>query len=194
MDRLIGRDRTMRSEQHLGEIFGGHFQAVQNTSPLNRMLYVDAKVWLPDDLLLKADKMTMANSLELRVPFLDHKLVEFAATLPDESKLSGTSGKSLLRKLMQDVLPRPILERPKKGFSIPLASWLRGPLRQFTRDHLQGSSFACGTGMERAEITRIIREHEQGRIDRSQEIWSLLVFHFWHRKFIQNGSQRRQAA
>jgi asparagine synthase (glutamine-hydrolysing) len=194
MRRLIGQDRTKRSELQLREIFCAHLKAVQSASPLNQMLYADAKVWLPDDLLLKADKMTMANSLELRVPFLDHKLVEFAATLPDESKLSGTSGKSLLRKLMQDVLPRPILERPKKGFSIPLASWLRGPLRQFTRDHLQGSSFACGTGMERAEITRIIREHEQGRIDRSQEIWSLLVFHFWHRKFIQNGSQRRQAA
>jgi asparagine synthase (glutamine-hydrolysing) len=194
MDRLIGRDRTMRSEQHLGEIFGGHFQAVQNTSPLNRMLYVDAKVWLPDDLLLKADKMTMANSLELRVPFLDHKLVEFAATLPEDSKLDGTTGKSLLRKAMHNVLPRTILERPKKGFSIPLASWLRGPLRQFTRDHLLGSSQPGNSYMERAEVTRIVEDHEQGRFDRSQELWTLLVFHFWHSNFIGQSSERRRAA
>jgi asparagine synthase (glutamine-hydrolysing) len=192
--RLIGEDRAKRSEQQLSQIFRAHFQAVPTASPLNRMLYVDTKVWLPDDLLLKADKMTMANSIELRVPFLDHKLVEFAATLPEDTKLSGTSGKSLLRKVMQGVLPRPILDRPKKGFSIPLASWLSGPLRQFTRDHLQDSSFAAGTGMDRTEITRIIQEHEHGRIDRSQEIWTLLVFHFWHRTFIQNGAERRQAA
>jgi asparagine synthase (glutamine-hydrolysing) len=157
------------------------------------MLYVDAKIWLPDDLLLKADKMTMANGLELRVPFLDHKLVEFTAALPDDNKLNSDGGKSLLRKAMRDVLPKAILERPKKGFPVPIASWLRGPLRQFTRDHLLSRGSACNSYMDYAAITRIVEEHEEGRLDRSQEIWTLLVFQSWHQQFIQTTSQRSYA-
>jgi asparagine synthase (glutamine-hydrolysing) len=191
--RLIGEDRIRRSDRQVGEIFGGHFESVRRASPLNRMLYVDAKIWLPDDLLLKADKMTMANGLELRVPFLDHKLVEFTATLPDDTKLNADGGKSLLRKAMRDVLPQAILDRPKKGFPIPIASWLRGPLRQFTRDHLLSRGSACNSYMDYGAITRIVEEHEEGRSDRSQEIWTLLVFQFWHQQFIQTASQRSYA-
>ena len=192
--RLIGEDRVKRSDEQLSETFRGHFKAAGKASPLNRMLYVDTKVWLPDDLLLKADKMTMANGLELRVPFLDHKLVEFAAALPDSSKIGANGGKSLLRKAMRGVLPNEILKRPKNGFSVPIASWLRGPLRQFTRDHLLCSGSACNSWLDRAEVKRIVEEHEQGRIDRSQEIWTLLVFQFWHSRFIDNSVERRRAA
>jgi asparagine synthase (glutamine-hydrolysing) len=192
--RLIGDTRVKRSEQQLTEIFRGHFQAAGKASPLNRMLYVDTKVWLPDDLLLKADKMTMATGVELRVPFLDHKLVEFAASLPDSSKISRHGGKSLLRKAMRGVLPKTILERPKNGFGVPLASWLRGPLRQFTRDHLLSTDAACRSWVDAAEMKRIVEQHEQGRADRSQELWALLVFEFWHSHFINDSAQRRRAA
>ena len=97
--------------------FRSCFDAVPKKDVLNRMLYADAKIWLPDDLLLKADKMTMANSLELRVPFLDHKLVEFAAILPTELKLKGSTGKYLLREAMKNVLPKQIINRSqRKGF------------------------------------------------------------------------------
>jgi asparagine synthase (glutamine-hydrolysing) len=191
--QLIGEDRMHRSDRQVGEVFGGYFEAVRKASPLNRMLYVDAKIWLPDDLLLKADKMTMANGLELRVPFLDHKLVEFTAALPDDNKLNADGGKSLLRKAMRNVLPKAILERPKKGFPVPIASWLRGPLRQFTRDHLLSGGSACNSYMDYGAITRIVEEHETGRVDRSQEIWTLLVFQFWHQQFIQTTSQRSYA-
>ena len=191
--RLIGEDRMRRSEQQLQEIFGGYFSAVQQASPLNRMLYVDAKVWLPDDLLIKADKMTMANALELRVPFLDHKLVEFAATLPDDRKLNQT-GKAILRQAMRGILPDAIIDRPKKGFPIPISSWLRGPLRQFTRDHLLARDSACGAFLDRDAVARVVNEHCQGRADRSQEIWTLLVFELWHRQFIENCAQKRWAA
>jgi asparagine synthase (glutamine-hydrolysing) len=148
------------------------------------MLYVDAKVWLPDDLLIKADKMTMATGLELRVPFLDHRLVEFAGTLPNAAKLRAASGKAILRSAMRDVLPDSIIDRPKKGFPIPLASWLRSSLRQWTRDHLLAKDSACGQYVDRKETARLVREHETGHADRSQEIWTLLVFDFWHRQFI----------
>jgi asparagine synthase (glutamine-hydrolysing) len=191
--QLIGEHRMQQSEQQLGEVFGGYFESVKKTSPLNRMLYVDAKVWLPDDLLIKADKMTMANALELRVPFLDHKLVEFAATLPDSAKLNGT-GKSLLRKAMRGVLPDAIIDRPKKGFPIPISPWLRQPLRQFTRDNLLARDSACSSYLDRGTVDRIVGEHEQGRQDRSQELWTLLVFEFWHRQFIQNPVARSYAA
>jgi asparagine synthase (glutamine-hydrolysing) len=184
--RLVGRDRMERSEQRLQEIFGGYFQAVEKASPLDRMLYVDAKVWLPDDILLKADKMTMANGLELRVPFLDHKLVEFAATLPDAAKIQAKGGKALLRGAMRGVLPDAIIDRPKKGFPIPIASWLRASLREFTRDHLLADDSACSRYLDRAGISRVVQEHERGGADRSQEIWTLLVFEFWHRHFIED--------
>ena len=183
--RLVGENRTKRSEQQLGNVFGAYFKVAAKASPLDRMLYVDAKVWLPDDLLIKADKMTMANGLELRVPFLDHKMVEFAATLPNASKIQGKGGKTLLRSAMRRVLPDAIIDRPKKGFPIPIGSWLRTSLRQFTRDHLLSRDSACGRYVDRDETARLVAEHERGHTDRSQEIWTLLVFEFWHRHFIE---------
>jgi len=184
--RLVGADRMKQSERQLRDVFGGYFKAAEKASPLDRMLYVDAKVWLPDDLLIKADKMTMANGLELRVPFLDHKLVEFAAALPNASKIHGKGGKTLLRSAMRGVLPDAIIDRPKKGFPIPIGSWLRTSLRQFTRDHLLARDSASSRYVDRDETARLVEEHEQGRADRSQEIWTLLVFEFWHRHFIED--------
>ena len=177
--RLIGATRFAEAEFRQDEIFGSHFAAARRASPLNRMLYVDAKVWLPDDLLMKADRMSMANGLELRVPFLDHRLVEFAATLPETAK----RGKALLRDAVRGTVPDAIIDRPKKGFPVPIASWLRSPLREFTRDHLLGSGSACSFYVERGEALRLIQEHETGAADRSQEIWTLLVLEFWHRTF-----------
>ena len=184
--RLVGGNRVKQSDGRLREIFGGYFKTVEKASPLDRMLYVDAKVWLPDDLLIKADKMTMANGIELRVPFLDHKLVEFAATLPYASKVHGKGGKTLLRTAMRGVLPDAIIDRPKKGFPSPIGSWLRTSLRQFTRDYLLSRDSACSRYVDREETARLVREHEQRGADRSQEIWTLLVFEFWHRQFIEN--------
>jgi asparagine synthase (glutamine-hydrolysing) len=184
--QLIGEHRVKRSDERLREVFGGYFKTVAKASPLDQMLYVDAKVWLPDDLLLKADKMTMANGLELRVPFLDHKLVEFAAKLPDDWKLGGKGGKTLLRSSMRGLLPDAIIDRPKKGFPIPIASWLRGPLRQFTRQNLLSPHSACSRYLDHRAVARIVEQQEHGRADRSQEIWTLLVFEFWHRQFIES--------
>src|ERR1700690_3655302 len=164
--RLVGAERMKQSDERLRGIFGGYFQAVQKATPLDQMLYVDAKVWLPDDLLIKADKMTMANGLELRVPFLDYKMVEFAATLPNPSKIHGKGGKTLLRSAMRGVLPDAIIDRPKKGFPIPIGSWLRTSLRQFTRDHLLARDSACSRYVDRDETARLVQQHEQG-VDRS---------------------------
>ncbi len=157
------------------------------------MLYADAKVWLPDDLLNKADKMTMATGLELRVPFLDHKLIEFAAALPQSAKLGGKGGKTILRNAMRGALPDDIIDRPKKGFPVPIKSWLAGPLREFARDNLLPADSACNRFMDRAAVAKILNDHGRG-LDRAQEVWTLLVFEFWHRQFVDNRAVRRRAA
>ena len=168
----------------LDEVYDPYFQAVAQASPLNRMLYADAKIWLPDDLLLKADKMTMANALELRVPFLDHKLVEFAAQLPDSMKLEGGIGKRILRRSMERILPDSILHRPKKGFPVPTDTWLRGQLKQFTREALLASDSACRQYFDARVLEEIVAGQEAGA-DRHQELWTLVIFEFWHRIFIE---------
>src|SRR5258708_9664613 len=117
--QLLPNYSAQESDARLEELFRPYFQTTRACAPLDRMMYLDTKVWLPDDILLKADKMTMANALELRVPFLDHKLVEFAAALPGKLKLNGSEGKHLLRQAMKQVLPQPILQRPKRGFPTP---------------------------------------------------------------------------
>jgi len=178
----------------LDGIFAAHFGAVSHASPLDRMLYVDAKVWLPDDLLLKADKMTMANALELRVPFLDHKLVGFAAQLAQDRKLRGGTGKYLLRRLMEPILPPSIIRRPKKGFPVPTQKWLRGQLKDFARQALLDSASACRLYLNPQVIEQMIGEHEQGRANRQEEIWSLLVFEFWHKLFLEKKVARPAAS
>jgi asparagine synthase (glutamine-hydrolysing) len=167
----------------LNTIYDALFDAVSDSSALDQMLYVDSKVWLPDDLLLKADKMTMANALELRVPFLDHKLVEYAAQLPESAKLAGGIGKALLRQTMKGILPESILRRSKKGFPVPTTQWLRGPLREFTRDTLLASDSACLHFFDPTALREIVKQHSTGA-DLQQELWTLLVFEHWHRAFV----------
>jgi asparagine synthase (glutamine-hydrolysing) len=181
-----------RLTQHAGRnaldnLYAPLFDRVSHASSLDQMLYADSKVWLPDDLLLKADKITMANALELRVPFLDHKLVEFAAQLPASAKLAGGVGKALLRSTMTGVLPDSILHRTKKGFPVPTKGWLRGPLKDFTRDTLLASDSACRRFFDSAVLREIVDQHESGA-ERQQELWTLLIFEHWHRAFISSES------
>src|SRR5205814_1961259 len=135
-------------------------------SPLDRMLYVDTRIWLPDDLLLKADKITMANQLELRVPFLDHRMVEFASRLPQTAKQRRGVGKALLRRLMTGKLPAPILNREKKGFPVPTQHWLRSELRDWVNDALLSSSSAIRDYMEPDVVKDVVRQHQLGRTNR----------------------------
>jgi asparagine synthase (glutamine-hydrolysing) len=182
---LTGEDRVQKCDRRLAEIFDGYFKHVRNASPLNRMLYVDAKVWLPEDLLLKADKMTMATAVELRVPFLDHKLIEHIAALPDDAKLRGHQGKWILRQTIGTEIPPSILHRTKKGFPMPAGAWFRTHLREFIRDTLLGHDSACSRYFDRQAIEGIIALHEKGKYSGYQEVWSLVVFEQWHKQFIE---------
>jgi asparagine synthase (glutamine-hydrolysing) len=186
------RPGTDAATPTLDALFEGYYETARAAAPLNRMLYVDTKVWLPDDLLLKADKITMANALELRVPFLDHKLVEFAAALPTHLKIQGGKGKVLLRRAMRGVLPDAILDRPKKGFPTPTREWFRGPLYDFARDVLLDPRAACRTYFDGPAIATLLEEHRRGAGHWEQEIWTLLVFEHWSRAFLGTpGAARR---
>jgi asparagine synthase (glutamine-hydrolysing) len=181
---LTGGDRVQDTASQLDTLFGEYFKEAAGTSSLNRMLYADTKVWLPEDLLLKADKMTMATAVELRVPFLDHKLVEFLAGVPDDLKVRGNQGKWILRQAMGSVLPPSILYRTKKGFPIPADSWFRFELRDFVRDTLLARNSSCRQFFDAQAIDEIVSMQERGSLSGFQEVWSLLVFESWHKQFV----------
>jgi asparagine synthase (glutamine-hydrolysing) len=151
---------------------------------LERMLYADLHTWLVDDLLIKGDRMSMASGVEARVPFLDHPLVEYAATLPPAFKAKGTRTKILLKKLAERYIPRETIYRKKVGFTVPLTPWFRGPLNKFVRDVVLGER-ALARGYFRPEIVhRIVNDHLEGRVDRGRALWTLLSLEVWHRLFV----------
>ncbi len=155
------------------------FERTESADVLSRMLYFDTKTWLVDDLLIKADRMSMASSLELRVPFLDYRMVEFAASMPSHYKVQGGQGKFLLKKMMEGILPEGIIYRKKMGFPTPLKIMFQGELGDFARAALLDSSAALVDYFERDEITRLLDEHQSGRADYHRELWQLLVLEQW---------------
>ena len=152
--------------------------------PLDRMLYSDTHTWLVDDLLIKGDRMSMASGIEARVPFLDHKFVEYAAGLPPQYKAQGTRTKIILKKLAERYIPHETIYRRKVGFSVPLAPWFLGPLRPFVRETLL-SDRSLSRGYYRPEVLRrVVEDHFNGKVDRGRSIWSLLAIELWHRMFV----------
>jgi asparagine synthase (glutamine-hydrolysing) len=147
---------------------------------LDRLIYQDLRLRLPELLLMRVDKLTMASSVEARVPFLDHELVEFAMTLPRDEKISrdGT-GKAILKRVMADLLPQELLHRPKQGFGAPVASWFRGELSGRVRDALRNSELAGLGVLEPSRVDEIVDLHASGRADRSFQLWNLLNLSVW---------------
>ncbi len=136
------------------------------------------------ELLMKQDQMSMAASIESRVPFLDHKLVEFSASLPDTWKLSGLTTKRVLREAMKSVLPASILNRPKMGFPVPLGAWLRGSWNSVASDVLLDRQSRQRGVIDPAAVEQLLRDHAAGRVDGTDRIWSLLNLELWFRTFI----------
>lgn len=151
-------------------------------SLLDRLLYVDTKTYL-HELLMKQDQMSMAASVESRVPFLDHKLVEFTAALPERMKLRGRKTKWILREAMKDVLPREILDRPKMGFPVPLGAWLRGGFRHLVDEYLLSERSLSRGIFDEQFLRRIVAEHDRGE-DHASRIFRLMNLEIWHRIFI----------
>lgn len=160
----------------------GIFQASKDWDPLSRMLHFDTKTWLVDDLLIKADRMSMATSIELRVPFLDHRLVEFAARVPSRYKIHRGDTKFLLKQVLQDRLPTSVLQRKKMGFPTPLEHMFRGDLFSYAYDLLLSPQAQRGY-FDRKEVERLLLAHRSGAECNHRELWQLVVLEEWHRQF-----------
>jgi asparagine synthase (glutamine-hydrolysing) len=152
--------------------------------PLSLIQYLDMKTYLPGDILTKVDRASMAHALEVRVPLLDHKLVEWISGLPPEVKLQGRQGKYLFKKALEPHLPDAILYRPKKGFAVPLASWFRGPLRQRVRDAVLGPVMMDSGIFNRQFLSEMLDQHHSGKKDHSAKIWALLMYEAFARRVL----------
>ncbi len=167
---------------HPARTFSSYLEKARDRSPLKRMLYADLKIWLPDNLLLRGDHMTMAASIEERLPFLDHKLVEFAARIPTPMLTRGLQTKSLLRRALRRYLPEEALGRRKVGFTVPVGEWFRKPLKSLVMDLLL-SPEARGRGyFNSTSVEQIVREHLDGKQDRQKQLWALMNFELWCRQ------------
>jgi len=166
------------------EHFRAYFDARQAGDPIGQLLTVNMMSYLPGDLLVKTDRMTMANSLEARCPFLDHRLLEFACNIPSQLKLKGMTTKYVLKRALKGLVPEEIIWRKKHGFGVPVGRWFRTSLKNFIRETLL-SPEAVQRGYFKEEALRmLVEEHISGKRDHGHRLWALLTFEIWHRLFI----------
>ncbi len=158
------------------EVFNKHAQMAPTDHPLSLVQYLDMKTYLPGDILTKVDRASMANALEVRVPILDHQLVDWISGLSPEMKLKGREGKYILKKALEPKLPNDILYRKKMGFAVPLASWFRGPLKEKVRENILGSEMADSGLFDKRYLETIVQHHQSGLRDYSAPIWTLMMF------------------
>jgi len=163
--------------------FGPQFATAQGNSALRSILYFDQTSWLPDNLLERGDRMTMAASIEARVPFLDHRLAEYVSGLPDDFRVRGLRTKWILREAARKIIPRRILERPKVGFRVPVNEWFRGPMRGFVSDHLLSAGSLTRRYYDPPVLDRMVAEHLEGRQNHEKLLWTLLNLEIWHRRY-----------
>nr|WP_295991399.1 XrtA/PEP-CTERM system amidotransferase [Rugamonas sp.] len=164
------------------EVMRGHAAVAPTDDPLSLIQYLDMKTYLPGDILTKVDRASMAHALEVRVPLLDHQLVEWISSLPPDMKLKGSEGKYIFKKSMEAYLPHDILYRRKQGFAVPLAAWFRGPLRERLRTSLLGPSLAETGLFNQAYVAEMVEQHQSGRRDYSAPLWALLMFEAFLRR------------
>jgi asparagine synthase (glutamine-hydrolysing) len=157
----------------------GALEGSRHSSRLSQLLAVNFASYLPDDLLVKTDRCTMANSLEARCPLLDTALIEYAASLPDDLKVTGRRGKAILRDAFADLIPRDIDRRPKTGFGVPLDAWFRGELREYVRDTLLPPSAASRRYLNQDAVKQLIDAHQQGQANAGHRLWTLVCFERW---------------
>ena len=172
------------TEGYVSSLFRDLSAKVTTGEPLDRLLYIDSKTYLPGDILAKVDRTSMAVSLEARAPLLDHKLIEFVGQMPAKLKLSGLESKHLLKKAVADLVPHEILNRPKQGFGVPIQDWINRQLRSRIRESLTEPRSQQRGYVEPGYINVLLNEHERGRRDHSDGLWALFMLELWHRQFI----------
>jgi len=176
-DKLFGNALKARlGGYQAGEVFRRHAARADTDDPLAQIQYLDLQTYLIGDINTKVDRASMAHSLEVREPLMDHELVEWLAQLPSSLKIRGQEGKFLLKKAMEQYLPSEIMYRPKMGFSVPLARWFRGPLKQRVRDAVLGPRLADSGWFNAGYLRHLVDAHQSGAHDYSAPLWSLLMF------------------
>ena len=188
----IEQDRKLFTSAFLNRITLDPFEPIRRcaalageTDRLSKECYVDTRLTMPDSVLMKVDKMSMAASLEVRVPFLDHRLVEFATKIPSATKFPGLRTKAIYRKAMEGILPSFILERGKQGYSLPLKTWLRGELREYMTTLLNGSPL-IQEHMNLSHVNVLIDEHQRHIKNHNHVLWGLMNLALWHRRYIED--------
>lgn len=182
-DALLGGDlRAQLGDYDPFEVFAEHYNKPLTDDPIARAQYADIKLYLADDILTKVDRASMAVSLEVRCPLLDHRLMELAARIPSSLKLRGREGKYIFKRTVSQLLPPEILNRRKQGFVVPLAKWLRADLRELAESLLFDPAANDGW-MEPAEIKKLWRQHQSGLRDYSRPLWAVLMFRMWQQTF-----------
>ncbi len=182
-DGLLSREvQTQLQGYDPFDLFAEHYHRANTTDPLARAQYVDIKTYLTDDILTKVDRASMAVSLEVRCPLLDHRLMELAARIPSGFKLRGREGKYIFKRAMTPLLPPEVLARRKQGFVVPLAEWLRGDLRELAESALFDSAANDGW-LERQAVAKLWQQHQSGWRDTSRPLWAMLMFRMWQRTF-----------
>ncbi len=166
------------------EVFADHYRRAKTDDPISRAQYADIKLYLADDILTKVDRASMAVSLEVRCPLLDHRLMKLASRIPSSLKLRGREGKYIFKRAMSSLLPPEVLNRRKQGFVVPLAEWLRADLRELSESLLFDSAANDGW-LEPMAILRLWRQHQSGLRDYSRPLWTVLMFRMWQRTFQQ---------
>lgn len=172
-------NNVVKGAQTVGTVFNTPNQWVKTDCFEQWMMAIDTSQYMVDDILVKVDRAAMANSLETRVPMLDHRVVEFAWQLPLDYKIKNGIGKNILRDVLYKHVPRELIERPKKGFSIPLAQWLRGPLREWAENLLSEQRLQVEDYFYVEPIRKIWKEHLSGKQDHATRLWSILMFQAW---------------
>jgi asparagine synthase (glutamine-hydrolysing) len=176
--------QVLGSPSAVGLTFQEYSDSVGTNALLDALLYIDSKTYLPGDILTKVDRMSMAVSLEARVPLLDHKLIDFVTRIPASMKMAGLETKHLFKRAVADLVPEEVLNRPKQGFGVPIQQWINQQLRERIRDTLTDSRFR-ERGIISAQYTDVLLdEHERGRRDHSMALWSLLMLELWHQAFV----------
>ena len=172
---------TLRPQAWMEELFA----STDARHPVDLAMAVDVRSYLPHDLLVKVDITSMAHSLEARSPFLDHRVMEFAAALPVEFKVRRQTTKRLLRETFRDMLPPENVNRRKMGFGVPVGEWFRGPLRPLLEDSLLSRDSRTGAYLEQESVARLVRDHLERRVDGSSKLWALLMLEQWHREVVE---------
>jgi asparagine synthase (glutamine-hydrolysing) len=157
--------------------------ACRSPDPVERLLYLDAKLYMQDDVLAKVDRASMAVGLEVRSPFLDPQVVEFFAQLPLRYKLRGLTTKYVLKRAVRELVPSEIIRRRKQGFAIPVADWLRRDLRPLLEDHLSAERLRCAGIFRPESVRRLLDDHFACRRDNQKYLWPLLVFELWREQY-----------